>query len=646
MKAIQRITFRKDIQILRGVAVISVILFHLDKNIFKYGYIGVDIFFVISGFVISNLVHSKISEKTFNIREFYFMRFKRIVPALVSYLLFVQVLLYFNLDFQNVIQNTKTSLYSLLFLANVHISQYLEYFTDDSSKNLVINLWSLSVEEQFYLLFPFAAIVISKYRLKNQLVFYFSIIIFSLLSINSFFYESLSFFQKIFLNYQNYLFYSPLTRVWEFTLGVLAMFINNFLLEENKILNFKRAAPPLFLLLLASIYLDLGLYNQLLRLGVANLITFLLLIIRYESDYTKNIFLNFLIFTGNISYSLYLFHQGILSGIRNHNKYTTTTGKFYTDLTDPLNLVLIISLIYLISYLNFYFVENKFRKKYKFSFNEFKIFWVLSFLTLSAAFIAINTNGYSGRHTDLLSFNQETTDFKYLNGTNYLTQDGYQCLNRSTIDTFCTFGSDDSMDKLYIVGDSMISSLVGGFLNETIQSKYTIVEVTKGGCALLLDTCDFYEGTKRYNALQGVENSIFILGGRYQNQTNLSDNSENIENNLRKTISLLTRNNNIVYLINPIPEPGINERMYYFKNQKYLTHQFRIWKDTVSQVEEIISRIDMDNFETISLEHLFCDQSYCDFKSNEYYYFLDHVHFTYYGSKFVAAEILKFIEDN
>ena len=67
MKAIQRITFRKDIQILRGVAVISVILFHLDKNIFKYGYIGVDIFFVISGFVISNLVHSKISENTFNI---------------------------------------------------------------------------------------------------------------------------------------------------------------------------------------------------------------------------------------------------------------------------------------------------------------------------------------------------------------------------------------------------------------------------------------------------------------------------------------------------------------------------------------------------------------------------------------------------
>ena len=155
---IRRISFRNDIQILRGIAVVSVILFHLDKNIFKYGYLGVDIFFVISGFVISNLVYSKLADKTFSLSNFFFMRFKRIVPALISYLLFVQILLYFNVDHQNVIQNTKTSLYSLLFLANVHLSQYLEYFNDDSSKNLIINLWSLSVEEQFYLVFPFVAI--------------------------------------------------------------------------------------------------------------------------------------------------------------------------------------------------------------------------------------------------------------------------------------------------------------------------------------------------------------------------------------------------------------------------------------------------------------------------------------------------------
>lgn len=69
---IERISFRNDIQILRGIAVNSVILFHLDKNIFKFGYLGVDIFFVISGFVISNLVYSKLADKTFYLELLFF----------------------------------------------------------------------------------------------------------------------------------------------------------------------------------------------------------------------------------------------------------------------------------------------------------------------------------------------------------------------------------------------------------------------------------------------------------------------------------------------------------------------------------------------------------------------------------------------
>ena len=230
MQKITRIKYRSDIQILRALAVIAVILFHIDKSIFKYGYIGVDIFFVISGFVISNLIYSKLSKNEFRLKEFIFMRFKRIIPALVSYLLFVQIVLFFNVDHQNVIQNTKTSLYSILLLANVHISQYMEYFTVDSSKNLVINLWSLSVEEQFYIIFPLIAVLFRKIRISLQSIIYSIIIFISIFSINELFFENFSFLQKIFLNYQNFIFYSPITRVWEFILGVLAMFLNHKLI--------------------------------------------------------------------------------------------------------------------------------------------------------------------------------------------------------------------------------------------------------------------------------------------------------------------------------------------------------------------------------------------------------------------------------
>ena len=643
---IERISFRNDIQILRGIAVISVILFHLDKNIFKFGYLGVDIFFVISGFVISNLVYSKLADKTFILSNFFFMRFRRIVPALISYLLFVQIILYFNVDHQNVIQNTKTSLYSLLFLANVHISQYLEYFTDDSSKNLVINLWSLSVEEQFYLVFPFIAIFFSRYKINKQLILYCLLIFSSFVSMTHIFYDTLSFFEKIFLNYQNYLFYSPLTRVWEFILGVLAMFLNNLYLEKKLAKNFKKFGSILFLFLILSIYFDLIYINDLIRMSAANLITFMILIANFEFKLKKNLITIFLIFSGNISYSLYLFHQGILSGIRNHNKFTTSDGTLFIDLKEPLFLIIVLLAIYLISYLNFLLIENKYRKIDSFSFNSFKVFFILGFLTISFSLIALNTNGYSMRHTDLKSFNEKNSNVQYLNGTNYLTQDGSQCLNRSNLNSFCTFDSNESKKKLYIVGDSMISSLVGGFLDESIQSEYSIIEVTKGGCALLLNTCDFYEGSPRYNSLEAIENSIIILGGRYQNQTNLNGDKLTLKNNLQKTIQLLTKNKNKVYLVSPIPEPGINERMYYFKNKKYLNHDFKEWKKSVFEIEQIINKIDIDNFTVINLEYLFCNDEECEFKTSEHYYFLDHVHFTYFGSKYVASEIIKFIEDS
>jgi peptidoglycan/LPS O-acetylase OafA/YrhL len=643
---IERISFRNDIQILRGIAVISVILFHLDKNIFKFGYLGVDIFFVISGFVISNLVYSKLADKTFSLSNFFFMRFKRIVPALMSYLLFVQILLYFNVDHQNVIQNTKTSLYSLLFLANVHISQYLEYFNDDSSKNLVINLWSLSVEEQFYFVFPFVAIFFSKYKYKKQLILYSLLIFSSFFSMTYNFYDNVNFLKDIFLNYQNYLFYSPFTRVWEFILGVLAMFLNNLYLENKLITNLKKFGSILFLFLIATIYLDFIHINVLLRMGVANFITFMILIVNIQFKFKRNLFIFFLIFSGNISYSLYLFHQGILSGIRNHNKFTTTDSSLYIDLKEPSFLIVIILAIYLISYLNYLLIENKYRKIQSFSFNSFKMFFILSFLTITFSLIALNTNGYSFRHTDLKSFNQQNSNIQYLNGTNYLTQDGSQCLNRTNLNSFCAFESKKSTKKIYIVGDSMISSLVGGFLDKSVQSEYNIIEVTKGGCPLLLNTCDFYKGSQRYNSLTEIENSVFILGGRYQKQINLHSEKPTLENNLKETIQLLTKKKNRVYLVSPLPEPGINERMYYFKNNKYLNHDYNQWKASIFEFEQMTNKIDTDNFTVINLEYLFCNNEICNFKTDEHYYFLDHVHFTYFGSKYVATEIIKLIDEN
>ena len=92
---------------------------------------------------------------------------------------------------------------------------------------------------------------------------------------------------------------------------------------------------------------------------------------------------------------------------RNHSKFTTTDSALYIDLKEPSILIVVVLAIYLISYLNYLLIENKYRKIQNFSFNSFKIFFVLSFLTITFSLIALNTNGYSFRHTDLKSFNQQ-----------------------------------------------------------------------------------------------------------------------------------------------------------------------------------------------------------------------------------------------
>ncbi len=643
MQKITRIKYRSDIQILRALAVIAVILFHIDKSIFKYGYIGVDIFFVISGFVISNLIYSKLSKNEFRLKEFIFMRFKRIIPALVSYLLFVQIVLFFNVDHQNVIQNTKTSLYSILLLANVHISQYMEYFTVDSSKNLVINLWSLSVEEQFYIIFPLIAVLLRKIRISIQSIIYSIIIFISIFSLNELFFENFSFLQKIFLNYQNFIFYSPITRVWEFILGVLAMFLNHKLIETDNSNLF--IGSFLYVLLIYSLILNFSISSHLINLVIATLTTFLLLSFDLSSLFRDRNYFKFLIFTGNISYSLYLFHQGVLAGIRNHNSFSSNLGN-YIDLSNWLVLTFVIIFIYTISTLNYYLVENRYRKISLPSVKEFKSFILLFVLTLSTMFISLNTNGYSFRHTDLKSFSNEETTFQFLNGTNYLVQDGDQCLNRSKSDNLCKFETSEKNKKIYVIGDSMISSLVSGFLHDSITNDYTIIESTKGGCALLLNTCDFFEGTERFKTLVDVENSILILGGRYQNHLNEDITLLDIEKQLIETINLLTNNGNKVYLIHPLPEPGINERMYYFKNSDYLDYDYKKWKDSIFELSKMLNQINLENFILIDIDYLFCNEQKCNFKNDRYYYFLDHVHFSYFGSNYVANEIINIVKND
>ncbi|WP_417490884.1 acyltransferase family protein [Maricaulis sp.] len=164
--------YRADIDGLRALAVLSVVLFHIDKSWVPGGFIGVDIFFVISGFLITGNIAQEITRGTFKITEFYRRRIRRIMPALSAVLLSCLVVGQFLFLPEDMLDLAFSALASQLSVANFYFLFSIDtgYFADDSALHPLLHLWTLGVEEQFYLLWPLALAAIGAFRFNRILV--------------------------------------------------------------------------------------------------------------------------------------------------------------------------------------------------------------------------------------------------------------------------------------------------------------------------------------------------------------------------------------------------------------------------------------------------------------------------------------------
>ena len=159
---VKRISFRNDINGLRCVAVLSVVFYHADITVFKGGWLGVDIFFVISGYLISNIIISELNEGNFKFKNFYIRRIKRILPALFSTLLLTLPFAYWLLSPKAMYEFLNSMIASVLFFSNYYFMN-LEFYIAESTKVMpLLHTWSLSIEEQYYILFPILSVLIFK----------------------------------------------------------------------------------------------------------------------------------------------------------------------------------------------------------------------------------------------------------------------------------------------------------------------------------------------------------------------------------------------------------------------------------------------------------------------------------------------------
>ena len=167
------LNYRPEIDGLRALAVISVIFYHtqlilFDNEIFKGGFIGVDIFFVISGYLISSIIFKELQlNGSFSFKNFYERRIRRILPALLVVMVFSFPLAWLYLLPRNFIEYSQSILYSLGFTSNFFFWSLGGNYEDTNSLlKPFLHTWSLSIEEQFYVIFPVIILFVYKFQKK------------------------------------------------------------------------------------------------------------------------------------------------------------------------------------------------------------------------------------------------------------------------------------------------------------------------------------------------------------------------------------------------------------------------------------------------------------------------------------------------
>jgi peptidoglycan/LPS O-acetylase OafA/YrhL len=304
---------RADIDGLRAVAILSVLLFHAELGC-TGGFVGVDVFFVISGFLISSLILDELDGGNFSLVRFWERRIRRILPAsmvVVTAVIVAAWFLYLPEDFQPVGQSAAAQ---ATFLANVYFWQGNSYFSATPETKPLLHMWSLAVEEQFYLLFPACLMFLARFKRKRVTI------LLAIVAVASF---ELSIFETQY--HQSGSFYLLPTRAWELLIGALLA------LTKGRILPGPLAREALGWAGIVLIGYAVIFYDQTTRFpgpgALAPCFGAAFIILSSEVDPSSvGRILSFkpIVFIGLISYSLYLWHWPLLVFV----KYTCLPATF------------------------------------------------------------------------------------------------------------------------------------------------------------------------------------------------------------------------------------------------------------------------------------------------------------------------------
>lgn len=395
--------YRSEVDGLRAIAVIPVILFHMDFEPFAGGFVGVDVFFVISGFLITSLILSDMDKQRFNLLSFYERRARRILPALLCVMLLCIPLAWVTMVPFQLHDFSQSLITTIAFASNILFFIESGYFEPEAELKPLLHTWSLAVEEQYYIVFPVIVLFlawlgrffnsfslspkISKTKIRSEVTLSTNFIFLAccIMALSSFAWSQWN------VNVdQNAAFFLLPSRGWEILAGALAaVYLNKYSPRKTVLsLQSKQLLSSLGILCIVA---PIFLYDDTTSFPAMNAllpVAGVVLVLLYASPGTLvHIILSqkFLVGIGLVSYSAYLWHQPLIAFARLH---------FGMDLSVNLRFTLL-AITGLLSILSWRFIETPARQRTKVKLGTLMAMFAAPIIIIGIfAFLGLRTNGF------------------------------------------------------------------------------------------------------------------------------------------------------------------------------------------------------------------------------------------------------------
>ena len=659
--------YRKEIDGLRALAVLPVILFHAGFEIFGGGFVGVDIFFVISGYLITSIIVEEMEKGSFSLLNFYERRARRILPALFFVMFCTLPFAWFWMIPQDFKSFSQSLVAVPLFASNVLFWLSAGYFASTSELKPLLHTWSLSVEEQFYIIFPLFLLLmwkLGKIRITS-ILFFFTILSLGIAEWASSTHPALNF-------------YLLPTRGFEILIGCIISFLvynKEFKITLHESLESVLSIIGFILILYAIFSFNKNtpfpsVYTLIPTIGTG----LILLFANNQNLVGKLLSSKILVGVGLISYSSYLWHQPLFAFLK------------LRSIDEPSDLLLgfmtIMSLF--LGYLSWKYVENPFRNTTLIKRNSVFLYGFLATVFFVAAGLFGHfTNGYEQRLSEkALSYSKIFKDGEVF-------KDGGGCtLSGSDYSPLrCIKGDKTKKPEFALVGDSHATSLSHELSRALSLQNKSFFQYTKNACPFaqgIIDSntynCDKYH-TAYINDLKEYDIDTVIISSRWSYYIN-DDEFDNTEGGIEKgrkeyysanpvhlNASLESRKKSIldayrdtiistlesgkkVILIYPIPEQGWDIPIKIYKeilfNGRSLTGVTD--KVTYARNAEVINTFnaigERKNLFRIYPIEILCNtfvKGRCASELNGSPLYYDDDHLSNEGAKILVEEIMKFV---